>query len=76
LAKVAEKAGLNATRAREILSSGEYAKGVRECERYYIETGINAVPSVIINERQLIRGAQPADVYVHALNEIARMRLR
>ena len=71
LASVAEKAGLNAIRAREILSSDEYAKEVRERERYYLELGINAVPSVIINERQLIRGAQAADVFVQALRNVA-----
>jgi len=74
LAEVAQKAGLNATRAREILLSGEYAHEVRERERYYIDVGINAVPSVIINERQLIRGAQPADIYAQALSEIAVMQ--
>jgi len=71
LASVAEKSGLNAIRAREILSSDEYAKEVRERERYYLELGINAVPSVIINERQLIRGAQPADVFEQALRKVA-----
>jgi len=71
LAEVAQKAGLNETRAREILSSGEYSREVKERERYYIDAGINAVPSVIINERHLIRGAQPAEMYAQALSEIA-----
>jgi predicted DsbA family dithiol-disulfide isomerase len=71
LASVAEKAGLNATRVREILLSDEYAKEVRERERYYLDLGINAVPSVIINERQLIRGAQAADVYSQTLRNVA-----
>jgi predicted DsbA family dithiol-disulfide isomerase len=71
LVGVAEKAGLNATRAREILTSDEYAREVRERERYYLDLGINAVPSVIINERQLIRGAQPADVFAQALRNVA-----
>ena len=71
LAGVAEKVGLNATRAREILSSGEYAREVRERERYYLDLGINAVPSVIINERQLIRGAQTAEVFAQALRNAA-----
>jgi predicted DsbA family dithiol-disulfide isomerase len=70
LADSAEKAGLNAIRAREILASDEYAKEVRERERYYLDQGINAVPSVIIDERQLIRGAQPADVYSQALRNV------
>ncbi|MFZ2542266.1 MAG: DsbA family oxidoreductase [Gallionella sp.] len=71
LVGLAEKAGLDATRARKILLSGEYAKEVRERERYYLELGINAVPSVIINERHLIQGGQPADVFAQALRKIA-----
>jgi len=49
----------------------EYAKEVRERERYHHDLGINAVPSVIINERQLIQGAQPADVFGLALRNVA-----
>lgn len=71
LAGLAEKVGLDATRAREILSSDEHAKEVRERERFYLEQGIHAVPSVIINERHLIRGAQSADAFAQALRNIA-----
>jgi len=71
LVGVAERVGLNGTRAREILLSDEFGSEVRELERYYLDQGINAVPSVIFNERQLIRGAQPLDVFVEALNHIA-----
>ena len=74
LTSVAERVGLNVTRARQILSTGEYAQQVREQESYYIEKGVNAVPSVIINERQLIRGAQSADIYAQALREISMMQ--
>jgi len=71
---LAEKVGMDVARAREILSSGEYAKEVRERERYYLEQGINAVPSVIINDHKLIRGAQPSDVFAQALSEIAAVQ--
>lgn len=71
LVGLAEKVGLDAARAREILSSDEYAQEVRERERYYIEQGIHAVPSVIINQRHLIQGGQPADVFAQALRKIA-----
>jgi predicted DsbA family dithiol-disulfide isomerase len=74
LTRIAEKAGLNAARAREILASDEYAKEVREWERYYLDRGINAVPSVIIDESQLIRGAQPADVYAQMLRDVAKVQ--
>jgi len=71
LVGLAEQAGLDPVRAREILSSDEYAQAVRERERFYLEQGINAVPSVIINERHLIQGGQPADVFAQALRKIA-----
>jgi predicted DsbA family dithiol-disulfide isomerase len=71
LLALAEQAGLDPVRAREILSSDEYAQAVRERERFYLEQGINAVPSVIINERHLIRGGQHADVFAQALRKVA-----
>lgn len=71
LVSLAEQSGLDANRAREILSSNEYAQEVRERERFYIEQGINAVPSVIINQSHLMRGAQPADMYAKALESTA-----
>lgn len=57
--------------AKEILSSNEYAGEVRERERFYHEHGINAVPAVIVNDRHLIQGGQPAEVFEKALREIA-----
>lgn len=40
---------------------------MRKRQRYYLEQGINAVPAVIINERHLIQGGQPAQVFEQAL---------
>ena len=58
---------------REVTRAGRVvdAREVRERERYYLDLGINAVPSVIINERQLIRGAQTAEVFAQALRNAA-----
>ena len=71
LIRVAGEVGLDAARAREILSSDEYAEAVRERERYYLDQGISAVPAVIVNERHLIQGGQPAAVFEQALRRIA-----
>lgn len=60
-----------ADRAKEILSSNEYAVEVRERERFYHEHGIHAVPAVIVNARHLIQGGQRAEVFEKALREIA-----
>lgn len=71
LIRVAGEVGLDAARAGEILASDEYAEDVRKQQRYYLEQGINAVPAVIINERHLIQGGQPAQVFEQALRQIA-----
>ena len=71
LVRVAGEVGLDAARAREILSSDEYAEDVRKRERFYLQQGINAVPAVIVNDRHLIQGGQPAKVFEQALRQIA-----
>jgi len=63
--------GLPPERAREILSSDIYAAEVRAQERFYMEHGIRAVPAVIINDRHLISGGQPVEVFESALKQIA-----
>ena len=57
--------------AREILASGEYAAQVREREQFYASQGIHSVPAIIINQRHLISGGQPAEVFEQALRQIA-----
>jgi predicted DsbA family dithiol-disulfide isomerase len=71
LVDAAGKAGLDRARAREILESDEYAGEVRAGERFFQELGIHAVPAVIINDRHLIQGGQPPEVFEQALRQIA-----
>lgn len=71
LARVAGEAGLDPLRAGEILASHAYAKEVRERESFYLTQGIHSVPAVIINDRHLISGGQPAEVFEQALRQIA-----
>jgi len=71
LVALAEKVGLDANRAREIRSSDTFATEVRQQERLYLDNGIRSVPAVIINDRHLIQGGQPADEFERALREIA-----
>jgi predicted DsbA family dithiol-disulfide isomerase len=64
-------AGLDESRAREILASDEFAAQVREAQAFYAQHGIRAVPSVIVNDRHLIQGGQPPEVFEQALRQIA-----
>jgi predicted DsbA family dithiol-disulfide isomerase len=63
--------GLDPERARQILASDEYADAVRAREQFYLERGIQAVPAVILNERYLIQGGQPVEVFEAALRKVA-----
>jgi predicted DsbA family dithiol-disulfide isomerase len=71
LIDAAAQAGLDPARAREILASDEFAAEVRERERFFLDRGIQAVPAVIVNDRHLIEGGQPPEVFEQALRRIA-----
>ena len=63
--------GLDVETAREILAGDAWADEVRERERFWQRAGISAVPSVIVDQRHLIQGGQPPEVFERALRQIA-----
>jgi predicted DsbA family dithiol-disulfide isomerase len=71
LIDVAAQSGLDPLRAREVLESGRYAEEVREREQFYGQQGVRAVPSVIVDDRYLIQGGQPVEIFEQALRQIA-----
>ncbi|MEO7494149.1 MAG: DsbA family oxidoreductase [Massilia sp.] len=70
LTRVAAEVGLDAVEAAAVLASERYAGDVRQEEAFYQEQGINSVPAIIINERHLISGGQPPEVFEQALRQI------
>jgi predicted DsbA family dithiol-disulfide isomerase len=71
LTRVAAEIGLDATEAAEVLATGAYEEEVREQEAFFQRQGITGVPAVIINQRHLISGGQPPEVFEKALRQIA-----
>jgi predicted DsbA family dithiol-disulfide isomerase len=71
LLRLASEVGLDVERARAIVQSDEFASDVRDREAHFQRLGINAVPAVIIDDRQLIQGGQPPEVFERALRQIA-----
>ncbi|MDQ2778564.1 MAG: DsbA family oxidoreductase [Pseudomonadota bacterium] len=71
LVDLAEQAGLDPVEARAVLEENRYADEVRAAEHRWQQAGIHSVPSVIINDRHLITGGQPAAVFEQALRKIA-----
>lgn len=72
LVRIAASVGLNADDAQAVLTSGRYAAEVREREQLYLQNGIHSVPAVIVNDRHLIQGGQPVEVFEQALRQIAK----
>ena len=64
-------ASLDVAAAREVLQSNAHTEEVRERQQFYTPAGIRSVPAVIINDRHLISGGQPAEVFEQALRRIA-----
>ena len=71
LVRVAGEIGLDEERAKAILASDQYAAEVRQREGFYLDHGIHAVPSVIIDDRHLIQGGQPVEEFERVLRQLA-----
>jgi predicted DsbA family dithiol-disulfide isomerase len=63
--------GLDLASAREVVNSDRYALEVRAAEQHWQRAGIRSVPAVVINDRHLISGGQPPEVFEQALRQIA-----
>jgi predicted DsbA family dithiol-disulfide isomerase len=71
LLELAGALGLDVDAARDVLQSGAYGDEVREAEAMWQQAGIHSVPSIVINDRHLIQGGQPVEVFEQALRQIA-----
>jgi predicted DsbA family dithiol-disulfide isomerase len=64
------RSGLDKDRAQEVLQNNEFSKEVREAEATYTNAGISSVPSIILNDQYLLQGAQPAESFVNAFEQL------
>ena len=71
LLDVAAGAGLDRAAARAALDDDALAQDVREEERQARMADINAVPTMILNGRYMIPGAQEPETYVNLLRKVA-----
>lgn len=71
LLDAAAQAGLDVEAARAVIAGDAYADQVRADEQAWSQAGIRAVPSVVIERRHLLQGAQPPEVFTRALLDLA-----
>lgn len=74
LVAAAERAGLDAAMAREVLEGGRYADEVRAAELYWRGEGVQGVPHIVIDDRYVISGGQPPEAFEKALRHILAQR--
>ena len=71
LVQCAVEAGLDEVETRDVIQTGHYAEEVRAAESFFQRAGVRSVPAIIINEKHLISGGQPPEVFEEALRQIA-----
>ena len=71
LLQLAGAVGLDTAAAAAVLSEGRYADEVRAAEQTWQRAGIQSVPAIVIDEKHLISGGQPPEVFEQALRKIA-----
>jgi predicted DsbA family dithiol-disulfide isomerase len=69
---LAGEVGLDVQQAKAILDSNAFADEVRQAEYYWQRAGIRSVPAIVVNERHLISGGQPPEIFEQALRQIAQ----
>ncbi|MFJ2485364.1 DsbA family oxidoreductase [Pseudomonas sp. NPDC087639] len=72
LVALAGEVGLDTERAQAVLTSDELSREVRELEAFYQQRGINSVPAMVLNDRQLMSGSQSVAEYEQALRQAAQ----
>jgi predicted DsbA family dithiol-disulfide isomerase len=70
LARLAREIGVDEAEAVEALATGAYEDAVRLDFEEAAALGINAVPFFVFNRRYGIPGAQPAEVFLSALQQL------
>lgn len=71
LVAAAASAALDPAVARQVLGDARYADEVRAAERHWRREGVAAVPTIIVNDRQVISGAQPPEKLERAIRTLA-----
>ncbi len=70
LADVCAEVGLDRDEARAVLADARYGQAVREDQRQWVEQGIQAVPTFVINEQYMVQGAQDSEAFGRMLDRL------
>ncbi|MBL4672279.1 MAG: DsbA family oxidoreductase [Arenicella sp.] len=65
-----ETVGLPKPQAKDILESDKFAEEVRADQQLSQQQGISSVPAFIFNNKYLVSGGQPKEVFINAIQEL------
>ena len=74
LADVCGSVGLDPSEALAVLEDARYGLPVREDQREWVEQGIQAVPTFVINQQYMVQGAQDAEAFGRMLDKLLAAR--
>ena len=72
LLDIAKGVGLDRDEAAKVLDTGALVESVREKQTFWTSRGISGVPSIILDRKYLMTGAQGAEKYAEVLMKIAQ----
>lgn len=72
LLRLAKEVGLDSKNVIEVLSSNKYSENVRNDENTAAKLGIRGVPYFIFNDKYVVSGAQPPQVFLEILEKISK----
>ena len=74
LADVCATVGLDRDEALAVLADARYGQSVREDQRQWVEQGIQAVPTFVVNQQYMVQGAQEAEAFGRMLDKLLAAR--
>lgn len=76
LVRLAGEVGLDAAMTARLLEGGADRQEIAARERHSRERGVSAVPTFIIANRYVLQGAQPTEVWLKVMDELAERSAR
>jgi predicted DsbA family dithiol-disulfide isomerase len=70
LADIATPFGLDPDEVREVVASGRYEDHIRQSTAAVLDAGAGGVPAFVVDDRFLIPGAQPHELFTRVLEKL------